>query len=149
MAKRAFFSAASVSLAVMVTLAVGERSTARAQSTSGQTPAAAAPVAASTLTVDARLVNVPVVVRDKRGALVQHLAKENFVLQVDGTAQTIRYFNIDTDLPLTLGLLVDTSMSQRNEIEDEQKASEAFGHYAGMGLTGTRLFVIQFAAIRN
>ena len=76
--------------------------------------------------MDARLVNVPVVVRDKRGALVQNLGKENFLLQVDGSVQAIRYFNLDTDLPLTLGLLVDTSMSQRSVIGDEQKASEGF-----------------------
>jgi VWFA-related protein len=87
-----------------------------------QTPAATAP----TLSVDARLVNIPVVVHDKKGALVQNLAKDNFLLQVDGHPQTIRYFNRDTDLPLTLGLLVDVSLSQRDAIDDERTASFAF-----------------------
>lgn len=98
------------------------------------------------MTVDARLVNVPVVVRDKRGALVQKLGKENFLLQVDGSPQEIRYFNLDTDLPLTLGLLVDTSMSQRSVIGDEQKASEAFLDDMLNGPKDRdKAFVIQFA----
>src|ERR1700722_751646 len=65
----------------------------------------------TTISVDAKLVNVPVVVRDKKGALVQSLAKDDFNLQVDGKQQAIRYFDLDTNLPLQLGLLVDTSMS--------------------------------------
>src|SRR5450755_5019439 len=55
----------------------------------------------TTLNVDARLVNIPVVVHDKKGALVENLTKDSFVLQVDNRPQTIRYFNIDKDLPLT------------------------------------------------
>jgi len=99
-----------------------------------------------TLTVDARLVNVPVVVQDKKGALVQNLSKENFLLQVDGNPQLIRYFNIDRDLPLTLGLLVDTSMSQRDVIDEEQKASSAFLDDMLNGPADRdKAFVIQFA----
>ena len=105
----------------------------------GQSPNAAAP----TISVDARLVNIPVIVRDKKGALVQNLAKDNFVLQVDGKLQTIRYFNLDTNLPLTLGLLVDTSMSQRDAIDDERTASFAF---LDDTLTARdKAFVVQFA----
>src|ERR1700750_3284306 len=77
----------------------------------------------NTLSVDARLVNLPVTVRDKKGALVQSLTKEDFSLQVDGHPQVIRYFDKDTNLPLTLGLLVDTSASQRKVIDDERAAS--------------------------
>jgi len=99
-----------------------------------------------TLTVDARLVNVPVVVQDKKGALVQNLSQENFLLQVDGNPQLIRYFNIDRDLPLTLGLLVDTSMSQRDVIDEEQKASSAFLDDMLNGpAERDKAFVIQFA----
>jgi len=107
-----------------------------------QTPAATAP----TLSVDARLVNIPVVVHDKKGALVQTLARDNFVLQVDGKPQTIRYFNLDTDLPLTLGLLVDTSMSQRDAIDDERTASFAFLDDTLTGPAGRdKAFIVQFA----
>ena len=88
-----------------------------------QTPAGPA---TTTLSVDARLVNLPVVVRDKKGALIQTLTKDDFVLRVDGHPQNIRYFDQDRNLPLTLGLLVDTSGSQRNALDDERTASSAF-----------------------
>src|SRR6266702_5419025 len=113
-----------------------------------QVPSAASPEsgkqAAGTLSVDSRLVNIPVVVRDSKGALVQNLTKADFSLLVDGKAQTIRYFDLDRDLPLTLGLLVDTSGSVRNELDAERTESEAF---LDQMLTGKQdqAFVIQFA----
>ena len=54
--------------------------------------------------MDARLVTMPVVVRDKKGALITSLTKDDFVLQVDGKPQPIRYFDRDPDIPLTIGL---------------------------------------------
>ena len=110
------------------------------QSTSNQTPASTAP----TIAVDARLVNLPVVVRDKKGALVQNLTKDDFTLQVDGHPQTIRYFDIDKNLPLTLGLLVDTSLSQRDVIDEERTASSAFLDQM-LTTPKDQAFVIQFA----
>jgi VWFA-related protein len=108
------------------------------------TPADAQPT--PTISVDARLVNIPVVVFDKKGALVQNLTKDNFLLYVDKQPQTIRYFNIDTDLPLTLGLLVDTSMSQREVLDDERTASSAFIDDMLTGPDGRdKAFIIQFA----
>src|ERR1700723_3190480 len=106
-----------------------------------QTPALPAP----TLSVDPRLVYLPVVVRDKKGALIQNLGKDEFVLQVDGKPQTIRYFDKDTNLPLTLGLLVDTSLSQRDVIDEERAASSTF---LDLMLTTPKdkAFIMQFAA---
>ncbi len=104
--------------------------------------------ATTTLSVDARLVNLPVIVRDKKGALVQTLTKDDFVLSVDGKQQTIRYFDRDNDLPLTLGLLVDTSMSQRNVLDEERTASAAFVDQmvtAPEKRAPDQAFVIQFA----
>jgi VWFA-related protein len=98
----------------------------------------------TTLSVDARLVNLPVVVRDKKGALVRNLTKEDFVLQVDGKPQTIRYFDIDANLPLTLGLLVDTSMSQRAVIDEERSASGTFLDEM-MKSDKDEAFIVQFA----
>ncbi|HEX4140234.1 MAG TPA: VWA domain-containing protein, partial [Candidatus Methylacidiphilales bacterium] len=145
MTMRAGFAAPAALVAVLV-LATGEWRAARAQSTGEQGQGSVAAAPAATLKVNAQLVNVPVVVYDKRGALVQNLTKENFILQIDGTPQVIRYFNIDTDLPLTLGLLVDTSMSQRSEIEDEQKASSAFLDDMLSGPKDRdKAFVIEFA----
>jgi VWFA-related protein len=100
--------------------------------------------AVPTIAVDARLVNLPVVVRDKKGALIQNLTKDDFTLQVDGKPQTIRYFDKDTNLPLTLGLMVDTSQSQRSVLDEERTASSTF---LDQMLTNPKdqAFVIQFA----
>ena len=80
----------------------------------------------TTLSMDARLVTMPVVVRDKKGALITSLTKDDFVLQVDGKPQPIRYFDRDPDIPLTIGLLVDTSRSQASVLDDERTASSTF-----------------------
>ena len=109
----------------------------------GATPAASGDKV-TTLSLGANLVNLPVVVRDKKGALIQSLTKDDFVLQVDGKPQTIRYFDRDTNLPLSLGLLVDTSQSQRAVLDDERTASATFLDSMLKG-TSDRAFVIQFA----
>jgi VWFA-related protein len=96
------------------------------------------------LSIDARLVNLPVVVRDKKGALVRNLTKADFNLQVDGHPQIIRYFDLDTNLPLTLGLLVDTSLSQRTVIDEERSASSTFLDQM-LKTPQDQAFVIQFA----
>ena len=107
--------------------------------------------AQGTLSLQAKLVNLPVVVRDNKGKLVQTLTKADFALSVDGKPQTIRYFDRDNDLPLTLGLLVDVSQSQRSVIEQERTASEKFledmleGGDKAKGKAPDRAFVIQFA----
>jgi VWFA-related protein len=80
----------------------------------------------STLSVTVKVVNVPATVRDKHGQLISTLGKDDFVVEEDGRPQTVRYFAHDTDLPLTLGLLVDTSMSQRRVLESERHASYVF-----------------------
>jgi VWFA-related protein len=80
----------------------------------------------STMTVTVKVVNVPATVRDKHGKIISTLGKDDFVLEEDGRPQTIRYFAHDTDLPLTLGLLVDTSLSQRRVLEEERHASYSF-----------------------
>ncbi len=69
---------------------------------------------------------MPVTVRDKHGKIVTNLSKDDFVLEEDGKPQTIRYFSQETNLPLTVGLLVDTSMSERDNLEKERAASKTF-----------------------
>ena len=64
--------------------------------------------------------------RNKQGQIVNNLTKDDFKLEDDGQPQTIRYFAKVTDLPLTLGLLVDTSLSQRRVLEQERTASYTF-----------------------
>jgi VWFA-related protein len=80
----------------------------------------------STITVNVKVVNVLASVRDKHGEIVRNLSKDDFVLVEDDRPQTIRYFARETDLPLTLGLLVDTSMSQRRVLGQERSASSTF-----------------------
>jgi VWFA-related protein len=72
------------------------------------------------------VVNLFANVRNKTGAIVKDLTKDDFLLDEDGRAQEIRYFSQESDLPLTLGLLVDTSGSQRRLIEEERAASYRF-----------------------
>src|ERR1700688_1017932 len=79
-----------------------------------------------TISVNVKLVTMFATVRDKHGALVRNLTKDDFVLQQDGHPQTITYFAPDSDLPLTLGLLVDTSGSQRRLLDQERDASHGF-----------------------
>jgi VWFA-related protein len=76
--------------------------------------------------VDVDLVNILTSVRDKRGALIPNLQKEDFTILEDGKPQTIKYFTKETDLPLTIGLLVDVSGSQRNLIDIERSAASQF-----------------------
>lgn len=79
-----------------------------------------------TFSTNVKVVNVLATVREKNGAIVHDLKKEDFTLAEDGRPQTIRYFSQETDLPLTLGLLVDTSMSQLRVLDAERTASYAF-----------------------
>jgi VWFA-related protein len=141
--------AAVVSIALFLSMSPLARSAAAqtASATPPSPPTAAAAAGANTpntLSVDARLVNLPVTVRDKKGALVQNLTKDDFSLQVDGHPQVIRYFDKDTNLPLTLGLLVDTSASQRNVIDDERAASSTFLDQM-LTTDKDKAFIIQFA----
>jgi VWFA-related protein len=109
-------------------------------------PANAAPSGdnpTSTLQVNVKVVTMAVTVRDKHGAIVSNLTKDDFSLTDDTHPQTIKYFNLDTNLPLNLGLLVDTSMSQRNVLDDERTASQ---HFLDQMIASKqdKAFVIQF-----
>ncbi len=79
-----------------------------------------------TFSSDVKVVNVLATVRDKQGHIINSLTKDDFKLSQDGHPQNIRYFAKESDLPLTLGLLVDTSMSQRRVINQERTASYGF-----------------------
>jgi len=81
---------------------------------------------ANTFSTDVKVVSVLAMVRDKQGKIVTNLTKDDFDLSEDGRPQTIKYFSRETDLPLTLGLLVDTSGSQRQVLGEERSASREF-----------------------
>ena len=79
-----------------------------------------------TIKVDVELVNLLFSVRDKKNGLIANLTKENFSVKEDGKEQEIKYFARESDLPLTLGVLVDVSKSQENLIEIEKRAADQF-----------------------
>jgi len=78
------------------------------------------------IAVEVKTVSVLATVRDKHGTTISNLTKDDFVLDEDGRPQTINYFARESDLPLRLGLLVDTSLSQRRLLEQERSASYGF-----------------------
>jgi VWFA-related protein len=79
-----------------------------------------------TLKVDVDVVSILASVRDKKNALMPSLQKEDFTVLEDGKPQTIKYFTKETDLPLTIGLLIDVSRSQENLIDIERRAATQF-----------------------
>ena len=79
-----------------------------------------------TFSTDVKVVSVFATVRNKQGKLVNDLTKSDFSVEEDGRPQTIRYFSRQTDLPLTIGLLVDTSRSERRMLGEEREASQTF-----------------------
>ncbi|MFZ0760709.1 MAG: VWA domain-containing protein [Candidatus Sulfotelmatobacter sp.] len=110
-------------------------STPAAQS-DAQTPAAQKPAnaqtpagdqePAETLKVNVNVVGVFFNVKDKHGALIPNLTKDDFQVFEDGKPQTIKYFSAESNLPLTLGILIDSSGSQRNVLDMEKQVGGAF-----------------------
>lgn len=80
----------------------------------------------ATFSTDVKVVNVFATVRDKQGKVVKDLTKQDFGVQENGVSQPITYFSRETDQPLTIGLLVDTSNSQRRVLAQEKTASYEF-----------------------
>src|SRR5229473_5907943 len=78
------------------------------------------------ISVNVKLVTALVTVRDHHDHFVQNLTKDDFTIEEDGRPQSIKYFSQETDVPLTLGLLVDTSLSQRRVLDEERSASYSF-----------------------
>jgi VWFA-related protein len=75
---------------------------------------------------DVDVVTLFATVRDRDGRVIKDLNRDDFAVFEDGKRQTIRYFARESDLPLTVGLLVDTSRSQRRVLEPERRASYQF-----------------------
>jgi VWFA-related protein len=81
---------------------------------------------AGTVKVNVDVVGLFFNVKDKHGALIPNLTKDDFQVFEDGTAQTIKYFSAESNLPLTLGMLIDSSGSQRNVLDMEKQVGGAF-----------------------
>jgi VWFA-related protein len=99
------------------------------QQAGGQAPATPAPASDAgqpQLKNKAYDVVLPVTVRDKKGALVTSLQKSDFTLTEDGRAQTIKNFSQDPNVPLRLGLLIQTGHSLSGALEAERAAAGKF-----------------------
>jgi len=79
-----------------------------------------------TLKVRVNVVQLFFNVKDKKGALIPNQKKEDFEILEDGKPQTIKYFTAESNLPLTLGILIDSSGSQMRVLEMEKEVGGAF-----------------------
>jgi VWFA-related protein len=79
-----------------------------------------------TFKVNVNVVNLFFNVKDNRGALIPNLTKADFDILEDGKPQTIKYFTAESDQPLTLGILIDTSGSQERVLPMEQQVGAEF-----------------------
>jgi len=90
-------------------------------------PAAPQPPSGSqTIRVRVELVNVLMTVTDRKNRLVIHMTKDDFKVLEDSNPQTIRYFSRESDLPLRIAILIDTSNSIRDRLRFEQEAAIDF-----------------------
>ena len=117
-------------LCLMAPLTLVERSV--AQQPASQQPADSGQKAddsqqpTETLKVNVNVVQLFFNVKDKHGALIPNLTKDEFEIAEDGKPQTIKYFNAESNLPLTLGILIDSSGSQLRVLDMEKEVGGAF-----------------------
>lgn len=104
---------------------------------SGSTPSQT-----STPSAGATTVTIAATVRDKHGNLVPNLTRDDFTLLVDGNPQPIGSFTPAASVPITMGLLEQTDLSQPGALDASRKASQGFVDHMLTG--GNKAFVIQF-----
>lgn len=92
----------------------------------GDSGAQQAPQSSQTLQVQTSLVNVFTTVRDKHNGIISDLTKDDFKIYEDGQEQKVAYFAKEVDMPITLGMLIDTSGSMENLIDAEHDAATRF-----------------------
>lgn len=80
----------------------------------------------TTLKVNVNVVQLFFNVKDKKGGLIPDLTRDDFEVSEDGKPQTIKYFAAESNLPLTLGILIDSSGSQQNVLDMEKQVGAAF-----------------------
>ncbi len=96
----------------------------------------------TTLKVNVEVVQLFFNVKDKHGALIPNLNRDNFDIFEDGKPQTIKYFKAESDLPLTLGILIDSSGSQQRVLDMEKEVGASF--LENILRTKDEAFVISF-----
>jgi len=96
-----------------------------------------------TILVDVDLVNIFFTVADNKGRFITNLKKEDFRVFEDDKTQIVTNFSSETDLPLTIALLVDTSGSIRDKLRFEQEAAIEF-FYSTLRRTKDKALIISF-----
>jgi VWFA-related protein len=97
-----------------------------AQQTSARPDEAGPPASKNKIRVRVEVVNVPVTVIGKRGLPIIDLTKDDFRVYEDGRPQAIRYFSQESQQPLRIGVMVDTSNSARRQLSFEKDAATEF-----------------------
>ena len=80
----------------------------------------------TSIKVDVTRVNVLFTVTDKKGRFITDLGKDDFVVTENKKPQVIQEFTAETDLPLRIAILIDTSNSIRDRFKFEQEAAVEF-----------------------
>lgn len=119
------FGIAASSQATRSAGASSGQKTAPAPSKKSQAPGQKAP-AIGQLRREVRLVNVVFSVLDKHDHFVTDLAQSNFEIFDNNVPQHVEFFSRQTNLPLRIGLLLDTSNSIQPRLQFEQKAAFDF-----------------------
>jgi VWFA-related protein len=96
-----------------------------------------------TFSTDVKVVDIVATVRTRKNEIVRDLTKDDFLLFENGRPQTIRFFSRESELPLTVGLMIDTSMSQQRVLDSERGASFRFLDEV-LRESKDKLFVMQF-----
>ncbi len=96
-----------------------------------------------TISVNVDLVNILFTVADRKGKFITSLKKEDFKVYEDEKQQAVTNFSTETDLPLTIALLVDTSGSIRDKLRFEQEAAIEF-FYSTLRRNKDKALVISF-----
>jgi len=117
--------------ACMLAMTLGLTVSTSAQNPPTQPPASGDQSQGQEQPLETLKVNVDVVqlffnVKDKHGALIPSLTKTDFDIFEDSKPQTIKYFKAESDLPLTLGILIDSSGSQQRVLEMEKEVGASF-----------------------
>src|SRR5271169_6054691 len=113
-------------VAVLLTAAVSDRAQQAPEKPAAPAQSSPPPQTPQRIIQVVNLVDVLFTVLNRRNKLVPDLQKEDFQVFDEKFPQDIRYFSKQTDLPLRIGMLVDTSNSIRDRIKFEQDASINF-----------------------
>ena len=121
---RHFTTALGLMVCACTWLTAQSPSPAPSQDQQAQPPANEEPL--QTFKAEVNVVNIFYNVKDKHGMLIPNLTKDDFQVFEDGKPQTIKYFSAESNQPLTLGIMIDTSASQTRVLTIEQESCAEF-----------------------